>query len=225
MTDGQEGPTLVIGCPVTWTYDVSNVGNIELSRIAVEDSEEGPIRCPRSKLPVGESMQCEATGVVGEVPYTNTATVKAADPAGNLAPEVTDTDGYRVERVKPDCSTARASIETIWPANHKMVDIDIVGFTDVCERRIAVTIDGITQDEPVNDIGDGSTGPDGFGVGTGTAQVRAERSGTGDGRVYEISFSATAGEATCSGSVTVGVPHDKKDVPVDSGQAYDSTQG
>jgi hypothetical protein len=224
-TDGMEGPTLTIGCPVTWTYDVFNRGNIELRDISVVDSPEGPIRCPKNKLAVGDDMQCVATGTVGEAAYTNTVTVNAFDPAGNPAPEATDSDGYRVERVKPDCSTARASVETIWPANHKMVDIEIVNLTDTCDRAVMVTIEGITQDEPVNDVGDGSTGPDASGVGTDTAQVRAERSGTGDGRVYEISFSATAGGATCSGQVKVGVPHDKKDIPVDSGQQYDSTRG
>ena len=67
-----------------------------------------------------------------------------------------------------------------------------------------------------------------MGIGTPTAQVRAERSGTdkvpGDGRVYHISFTATDEYgATCDGEVTVGVPHDKKDTPVDGGALYDST--
>jgi len=39
-------------------------------------------------------------------------------------------------------------------------------------------------------------------------QLRAERSGTGDGRVYRISFTASDGKDNCSGTVFVGVPHD-----------------
>jgi hypothetical protein len=55
--------------------------------------------------------------------------------------------------------------------------------------------------------------------------VRAERSGLGNGRVYKIAFTASDGKGgTCAGSVTVGVPHDVKDLPVDDGQAYDSTK-
>ena len=89
---------------------------------------------------------------------------------------------------------------------------------------ITLTIDGITQDEPTNDTGDGDTSPDGDGVGTDTAQIRAERSDDGDGRVYEISFTADDGNGgMCTGSVSVGVPHDKKDTAVDSGQNFDST--
>lgn len=226
LTDGEEGPTLVEGCPVTWTYDVYNRGNIELARIAVTDSEEGPISCPSGRLAVGEDMRCEQTGIVGPDPYTNTATVLAVDPAGNPAPEATDTDGYRVRQEPPDCSNAAPSIDIIWPANHKMVAVNIVDITDTCGRPFSVTIDGITQDEPLDAEGDGNFEPDGAGVGTDTAELRAERQGTGDGRVYEISFSAeNESGVSCSGAVQVGVPHDRNDTPIDSGQNYDSTGG
>jgi hypothetical protein len=60
-----------------------------------------------------------------------------------------------------------------------------------------------------------------------TALLRAERSGTGNGRVYEVSFEATDGRGgSCTGSVLVGVPKSMKPgVPiVDDGQAFDSTQ-
>lgn len=72
--------------------------------------------------------------------------------------------------------------------------------------------------------GSGDTAPDGEGVGTPTARVRAERSGNGDGRVYAISFTASDGQdGSCAGTVTVGVPHNVKDKAADSGQSYDST--
>jgi hypothetical protein len=87
----------------------------------------------------------------------------------------------------------------------------------------------VYQDEPVNSYGDGNTGPDGEGVGTGQAQVRAERSGTkitpGNGRVYHVSYTATDGHGgSCSGVALVGVPHDQRGTPaVDDGALYDST--
>lgn len=77
-------------------------------------------------------------------------------------------------------------------------------------------------------IGSGNTSPDGKGIGTSVPSVRAERSGTEDGRVYAIQFSATdSANNVCTGSVNVAVNHDKgkKGNPaVDSGQIYDSTQ-
>ena len=55
--------------------------------------------------------------------------------------------------------------------------------------------------------------------------LRAERSGTGDGRVYTVAFTAADGNGgACSGRVAVGVPHDKggRATPVDSGLTVNS---
>ncbi len=71
-----------------------------------------------------------------------------------------------------------------------MVSVGVTGLTDVEGDALTVTITGITQDEPTNTQGDGNTPIDGAGIGTSTAQVRAERSGSprvpGNGRVYHI---------------------------------------
>lgn len=124
----------------------------------------------------------------------------------------------------PDCNNASSSLGIIWPPNHKMVSVTVDGITDPDGDPVTINIDGITQDEPTNGLGDGDQSPDGAGVGTDTAQVRAERSGLGDGRVYAISFTADDGNGgTCTGTVNVGVPHDVKDNPFDSGQVHDST--
>ncbi|NND74684.1 MAG: hypothetical protein HKN44_06715 [Ilumatobacter sp.] len=128
----------------------------------------------------------------------------------------------------PDCSAAAASLAGLWPPNHQMVPIAVTGVTDPDGDPISITIDSIFQDEPVNATGDGTTGPDGAGVGTATAEVRAERSGSkkngGNGRVYTIGYTAADGQGgSCTGVVTVGVPHDKKSVAVDDGPVYDST--
>lgn len=127
----------------------------------------------------------------------------------------------------PDCDGARAEPDAFWPPNHDLIDpVNIVGVEDADGDAIAIRIDRIEQDEPVDHLGDGRFVPDGFGVGTGLAQVRRERSGTQDGRVYEIQFTASDGhQASCSGSVRVGVPHDqgRAPAPMDSGVRYDST--
>ena len=58
----------------------------------------------------------------------------------------------------------------------------------------------------VGDLGNGGFAPDGRGVGTDTAQVRAERLGKGNGRVYQISFRAVDGDGSdCVGSIGVEV--------------------
>jgi hypothetical protein len=123
-----------------------------------------------------------------------------------------------------DCANAEPNISKLWPPNHEMVEIHILGIVDTQGNPAQITITDITQDESVNELGDGNFLPDGIGVGTATAQVRSERSGLENGRVYNIRFVAQDSVgASCSGSVNVYVPHDKKYIPVDDGQMYDST--
>jgi hypothetical protein len=126
----------------------------------------------------------------------------------------------------PDCSGAYPSVETIWSPNHKFVAVDVLGVTDPDGDPVTITIDSIYQDEPVDSTGDGSFVPDGQGVGDAMAYVRAERDGSGNGRVYHIGFTADDGKGgTCSDTVMVGVPKSqgKKGAPVDDGKLYDST--
>ena len=124
----------------------------------------------------------------------------------------------------PDCTGAVPNNEIIKQPNGKMVDISINGISDVDADTISVNIDSITQDEPTSGLKGNDKTPDGSGLGTDTAQVRAERDNKSDGRVYEISFTADDGNGgICSGSVFVSVPINKKSPAIDSGQNFDSS--
>ena len=118
--------------------------------------------------------------------------------------------------------------------------VNVLGLTDPDGDAISTTVDSIRQDEPVDTVGDGSFTPDGRGIGTDAAEVRAEpqcarslwlgseRAGSkkvpGNGRVYHIRFTADDGEGgSCSGELVVGVPHDQRSVAVDDGALFDST--
>jgi len=114
-----------------------------------------------------------------------------------------------------------ASPAEVSPPNGQLVTIAVVGVADPDGDPVTLTVTGITQDEPL-----GETCPDATGVGAGTASVRAERAGGGDGRVYHVSFTASDGHGgQCSGMVTVCVPHDQRSghVCVDKGPLIDST--
>jgi hypothetical protein len=139
-------------------------------------------------------------------------------------------DATFIPNQPPDCSEASASLDCLWPPDHKFVDITIVGVTDPDGDPVTINITAITSDEPTStDKGSGGAkhAPDADGVGTDTASVRAERSGNGDGRVYVIYFTASDGRGgECEGSVIVKVPHDQSDKAcpaIDSGQNYDAT--
>ena len=132
------------------------------------------------------------------------------------------------ENHPPDCSNAMASVSSLWPPNHKMVSVTILGVTDPDGDPLAVSATAIAQDEPVDATGDGATCPDALGVGVDTVSLRSERSGNGDGRVYHVAFQAVDRcNAACTGEITVTVPHDRspKKTPGDGGPLYDSTLG
>jgi hypothetical protein len=106
----------------------------------------------------------------------------------------------------PDCSAATASPATIWPPNGKLVPVSIGGVTDPDGDPVALTITGVHQDEPLSRQGT----PDALGIGASTAQLRADRSGGGDGRVYHVTFEASDGNGgVCTATVTVCVPRDQ----------------
>ena len=72
----------------------------------------------------------------------------------------------------------------------------------------------VAQDEPIEGRGDGNTEPDILGADLGTGdyefQVRAERSGGGNGRVYTVVYRVTdAGGLSSESSAEIVVPHDQ----------------
>src|SRR5262249_32603181 len=77
------------GSPVTWSYLVTNTGNVPLNSIAVSDDVLGAITCPGTSLAPGESMTCTATGTAAAGQYENNGTVTAVPTSGGT---VTDTD-------------------------------------------------------------------------------------------------------------------------------------
>jgi hypothetical protein len=114
----------------------------------------------------------------------------------------------------------------------QLIQVYIAGVIDK-ENNTHITINSVTQDEPTNGLGDGDTRIDAFihhyTDKDDTVDLRAERSGKGDGRVYKITFTASDPETTAlgnspTGTIKVIVPHDKKtDNAIESGGMYDST--
>jgi Bacterial Ig-like domain (group 1) len=172
----------------------------------------------------------EATfSYTGTTAGTDTIEASFVDGSGNTQTSNQVTKEWIVVNKPPECGAATPSVETIWPPNHKFVTVEVLGVTDPDGDPLTIQVDSIRQDEPVDNYGDGRFTPDGKGVGTATAQLRAERAGTpkvpGNGRVYHIGFTASDGKGgTCSGTVKVAVPHDQRGAPaVDDGPLYDST--
>jgi hypothetical protein len=123
----------------------------------------------------------------------------------------------------PDCTTARPSDDSLWPPNHKLVPIRILGLCSSGVGLVNVTITSVTQDEPIRGTGNGDTGPDAV-IQCDTVLLRAERKESGNGRVYRINFTATSLGGACTGSVKVVVPRNQSHggTATDDGQIYNS---
>jgi hypothetical protein len=140
---------------------------------------------------------------VGTTAVTSTAT----DASGKVS---TCSFNVTVEAADVTIAHAAASPSVLWPPNHKMVDISFdLDVESACALPSTVTVIDVTSNEPVNGTGDGNTTPDWVIGEGGRLQLRAERSGTGHGRVYTIRLRAQnesgAGDTT---TVRVVVPHD-----------------
>jgi hypothetical protein len=131
----------------------------------------------------------------------------------------------------PTLVNPRAEVPVLWPPDHRLVPVHILGVVDPDQPpyNATITINSVTQDEPTNGLGDGDTPVDAIIThNTGsddTLLLRAERSGKGDGRVYHVCFTAADPEGSVLGCVDVMVPHDKRTDPAkNSGQNYNSTK-
>ena len=158
---------------------------------------------------------------------TGVVTVTGYQPTTNYQYNgitVTTVNGQPVNTNRPpDCSAVAPSISQLWPPNHSLVAMSITGVTDPDGDPVTVQTTAVSQDEPVNGDGDGGTCPDATGLGTDTVRLRAERSGGGDGRVYHVQFTASDGHGgSCTGDVTVCVPHDRSGGCTDQGPVHAS---
>lgn len=110
----------------------------------------------------------------------------------------------------------------MWPPNHKMQDVSITA----SDGDDLDPLDGVTLSvvPAVDDAVGGDGGPqhdpdwssDLAGAGTESVtvdfQLRSERSGRGDGRIYDVRADATFdnGTSPCSHTFQVEVPHDMR---------------
>lgn len=109
------------------------------------------------------------------------------------------------------------STSILWPPNHKFVNITIeANASDNSGGHVALTA-FVSSSEPQDGLGDGDTSPDWTNpvidqyTGVITLQLRAERSGSGEGRVYTIAITAIDEfENSSEALVDIRVPHDKR---------------
>ena len=80
-----------LGTAITYTYVVTNTGNVPVTGITGSDTRTGSISCPQTSLAVGASMNCSAsytttnTDLRAGQALTGVATFRGTPPSGTLA--------------------------------------------------------------------------------------------------------------------------------------------
>jgi len=138
-------------------------------------------------------------------------TFEFVDAAGNTGSATVTVSN--IDKIAP-VLTLNPSTQTLWPANHKMVSVTMsVHGMDEGSGVSTIVLTSITSNESDNGLGDGNTTEDIAGADIGTFdtefQLRAERSGKGQGRIYLITYTITdlAGNQTTA-TAEVTVPRD-----------------
>jgi FtsP/CotA-like multicopper oxidase with cupredoxin domain len=204
-----------------------------------------PVTAPFTDPGTGDTHTCAITwesgvttaGTVVEAAGSGTCTGTHTYATGGLKTiivRVTDDDGglgsasVTIDvNSPPDCSPVTPNPNTLWAPNHVLETITISGATDPDGDTVTLTINTVTQDEPINGLGDGDTSPDAALVAghSDQVQLRSERSGKGDGRVYRIGFGGSDGRGgTCSATVNTTVDKSKglSGTAIDSGLVFNS---
>jgi uncharacterized repeat protein (TIGR01451 family) len=234
------GPALVTeGHDLTYHLVATNNGPADATAVTVQDTlptnstfvsasagctyAAGIVTCNVGNLANGASRSFDITVTAGSAgsSLTDVASISGhqsdPNPTNNSSTVVTQLNH------NPVCSALTGG-PNLWPPNHKLRLVRIRGATDPDGDSITTTVTGVTQDEPLNGLGDGDTSPDAKPAPrSDEVFLRAERSGTGDGRVYRVAATATDGHGgTCTGTVIVGVPHDRRThaTPIDSGGIF-----
>ena len=143
-------------------------------------------------------------------------TFTATDDSGNSASCTTTVTV--VDTTTPTITTSGKQ-KVLWPANHKYQTVSIsdcvASVKDICDAGVgikSIEITSVSSDEPeeVTGDGDGNTMADIVIKDSQTVDLRAEREGTGNGRVYTINYEVTdISGNTATGFCQVWVPHDQ----------------
>jgi hypothetical protein len=199
ITVADNTPPVFLSVPPSATFQCrSEVPPASTANVVATDNCSGAI------VTVTES----SNGGLGSMnsPLMITRIFTATDLAGNKARA---TQVIKVmDSMPPLISGVSVDKAELWPPNHEMVDITVnYTATDNCDGASVNSTLSVVSNEPVDGAGAGDKSPDWEIIDSHHLRLRAERDGTGDGRVYTITITATDSKGnSAKATVSVRVP-------------------
>jgi hypothetical protein len=230
MTPVPAGPYPLGKTSVTLTVtDTESLSDSCTASVTVLDEQAPNISCPAPVVectsPAGATVtlspaasdNCPGIGVPTCTPASGSTFALGTDP---FSCGVTDASGnsnscssvVKVQDTTPPViSSVSVSPNMLWPPDHKFVPVTVTAVAhDTCDPTPVCTISGITSNEAPTGGGSGNTSPDFAITGPLTANLRAERDGTGSGRIYTLTVKCTDHSNNSSfANTTVTVPHNQ----------------
>jgi hypothetical protein len=229
------GSQFAIGTTTVQCTARDSRGNTASNSFGVDVYEEDAPPPPQPlTIDVPDDMMAEATSADGAVVTFEVTASGGSDPSPNISCDpisgsrfaigttrvvciATDSSGAIAQGAfdvtvgddtAPHIGTISASPNILTPANHKLVQVTLtVDASDAVDPMPRCTIVNITANEPVLGSGSGNTAFDWQITGALTADLRAERSGEGNDRVYTVWVSCVdASNNESVGATTVTVP-------------------
>jgi plastocyanin len=163
--DSAPGPYILIGEPVSWEYQVSNTGNVELSAVTVTDDNGTPTNpadditvCTIASLGAGSDQTCSRSGTAAAGQYANLGSISGTPPVG---PDVSDSDpshyygataGLDLVKKTNGQDADSAPGPYILVGNSVNWAYDVTNTGEVALSDVTITDDNGTPGDPADDI-------------------------------------------------------------------------
>lgn len=178
--------------------------NVTLSAAMSSDADGDPLTYAWTGAISGSGVTISGTLPIG----MHTITLTVSDGKGGTA---TDTVVVTVRDTGLPTITLAVSPTLLWPPDHRLVEVNAaITASDLCDSTARVTLVSVVSNEPDSGLGDGDVPGDvqnaSFGTDDRTISLRAERSWSGSGRVYTITYrltDASGNQRTVTAQVTV----------------------
>ena len=158
LASGGDSNPLFVGETISYSYLVTNTGNVTLASLAVDDPTQGPVTCPAPAAPglaPGSAETCTANTVytvtqadVDRGSVTDTATATGTDTNGNVSP-VSDPSTFVVSGAPMPNVVIHKTAQVSPPADQNAAKPgDTIAYSYVVTNTGNVTLTAIAVDDP-----------------------------------------------------------------------------